>query len=244
MVRGTPSKRRASKAARKIAEPAAPAAGGPKKRRGRPPLRRDPELDEAEPGAYVIRRYGNRRLYDTRRKRAITATEVAELIRKGEDVCVQDGDTGFDVTKRFLVQLILEEHNARQLELLPAELLRVIVSSPKAPYTAWLTQYLEAGADWINREATQIAQHLSPPAALEQLWKAWGRSAPWATFGGGVGGDGGRRGDAKRDASPPPPTPKAPHRDTGYKNTQDELRDEMAELQRRLADLASKMPRR
>jgi polyhydroxyalkanoate synthesis repressor PhaR len=240
MVRGTPSKRRASKAARKIAGSAAPATGEAKKRRGRPPLRRDPELDEADPGAYVIRRYGNRRLYDTRRKHAITATEVAELIRKGEDVVVQDGDTGDDVTKRFLVQLILEEHNSRQLELLPAELLRVIVAaSPKAPYNEWLTQYLAAGADWLNREASQLATQLSPPAALEHLWKAWSRSTPWTHF--RVEGS---RGAKRPEAHTPPPAARPAHHEPQHKTAQDELRDEMAELQRRLADLASKMPRR
>lgn len=225
VVRPNPPKRRAANKETK------------KPRRGRPPHRRAPDAEEQfshAAGARVIKRYGNRRLYDAQLRRAVTATEIAELIRKGEDLAVVDADTGADITRRFLVQLILEEHNAEQLELLPVSLLKLIIRARTGQYGAWIGQYLETGAAWLRRQADGVTQAGSASqAAVEQMWGSWGKEVGWppatggAASGGGASSSGASGKRAKADDGDGP-----------------ELRSEMEELQRRLEELASRMKRR
>lgn len=58
--------------------------------------------------AYVIKRYANRKLYDTRTKRYLALDEVATLVRAGEDVKVEDADTGEDMTAPVLAKIVAE----------------------------------------------------------------------------------------------------------------------------------------
>ncbi len=126
-----------------------------KRPRGRPP-KRAVHVDPTPDDAHVIKRYGNRRLYDHKLRRAITSEHIAELVRRGVNVRVIDGDTGADITKRVLVQLILEQNNAQLLELLPLDFLKLLATARHAPYAAWLGQYLETGAEWVRRQAETI----------------------------------------------------------------------------------------
>jgi polyhydroxyalkanoate synthesis repressor PhaR len=58
--------------------------------------------------AYVIKRYANRKLYDTRTKRYLTLDEVAVLVRAGEEVRVEDADSGDDLTAPVLAKIVAE----------------------------------------------------------------------------------------------------------------------------------------
>jgi polyhydroxyalkanoate synthesis repressor PhaR len=58
--------------------------------------------------AYVIKRYSARKLYDTRTKRYLTLDEVATLVRAGEEVKVEDADTGDDLTAQVLAKIVAE----------------------------------------------------------------------------------------------------------------------------------------
>ncbi len=71
---------------------------------------------------YVIKRYPNRKLYDTERKRYITLEGIAGLIRKGKDVHVVDHETGEDLTTITLSQIILEQEK-RRVGILPKGML-------------------------------------------------------------------------------------------------------------------------
>ncbi|MCC7354066.1 MAG: pesticidal protein Cry15Aa [Anaerolineae bacterium] len=74
----------------------------------------------------MIRRYPNRKLYDTAAKRYVTLEGIADLVRRGEDVQVVDYETGDDLTAIILAQIILEE--ARQKSgLLPRALLTGLI---------------------------------------------------------------------------------------------------------------------
>jgi polyhydroxyalkanoate synthesis repressor PhaR len=57
----------------------------------------------------IVKRYGNRKLYDTRESRYITLEEIASYVRDGEDVTVVDNRTGADLTSVAFAQIILEE---------------------------------------------------------------------------------------------------------------------------------------
>jgi polyhydroxyalkanoate synthesis repressor PhaR len=61
----------------------------------------------------IIKRYGNRKLYDTRESRYITLDEIAGYVRDGEDVTVIENETGGDLTAVALAQIILEEERRK-----------------------------------------------------------------------------------------------------------------------------------
>lgn len=70
-----------------------------------------------EGGARVIKRYANRKLYDTRESRYVTLQQIAKLVREGEDVAIIDNTTKEDLTNVTLAQIIYEEEkNASESE--------------------------------------------------------------------------------------------------------------------------------
>jgi len=167
----------------------------------------------------VIKRYGNRRLYDPQLRRSVTMHEIAEMVRKNDDVRVVDGDTGEDLTKRILTQIILEEQNARQLELLPVELLRKLIAVRSEPLSTWLEQYLNAGAQFLER---QMSANAPATRAMKESFESlfpWMKPESWMPV----------------EATEPPP---ADAEDNAA------LRMQMDELERRMADLTSRMKRR
>ena len=61
------------------------------------------------PERHLIKKYANRKLYDTRTSRYVTLNEIAQLVRDGKDVQVVDRDNGKDLTQITLSQIVLEE---------------------------------------------------------------------------------------------------------------------------------------
>ena len=64
---------------------------------------------------YVIKRYSNRKLYDTQESRYVTLEELEELIRAGKEISVVDVSTGEDLTAVTLAQIILESERSAKL---------------------------------------------------------------------------------------------------------------------------------
>jgi polyhydroxyalkanoate synthesis repressor PhaR len=214
MIACAPVARRPSRTAEK-AKP-------PKRRRpGRPPKHETDDVEARFPDAHVIKRYGNRRLYDAKNSKAITLEGIAELVRRGEKVLVVDGDNGDDITRRVLVQILLESQQARVLEMMPVELLRKLISVREGPVAKWMEAYLNAG----SRFAEKLSAGGPIQGTMEQLLP-WMRAESWMPFDAGAAG-----------ATPAPPS--------GAEGAKDEeLRDEMEELQRRMADLTARVNRR
>lgn len=79
-----------------------------------------------KPGKVVIKKYANRRLYDTSESRYVNLEEIAALIRNGTEVQVVDAKTGQDLTRVTLTQVILEDAK-EQPSGLPLELLRQLI---------------------------------------------------------------------------------------------------------------------
>jgi len=81
--------------------------------------------------AYVIKRYSNRKLYDTQESRYVTLEELEELIRAGREISVVDVSTGEDLTSVTLAQIILEnERNHRAT--LPTAFLHQLIKHGEA----------------------------------------------------------------------------------------------------------------
>lgn len=74
----------------------------------------------------IIKKYANRRLYDTSTSSYVTLEHLARLIREGQDFVVQDAKSGEDLTRSVLTQIIFEEEN-KGANLLPVNFLRQVI---------------------------------------------------------------------------------------------------------------------
>jgi polyhydroxyalkanoate synthesis repressor PhaR len=76
----------------------------------------------------VIKKYANRRLYNTGTSTYVTLEDLAEMVKKGEDFSVQDAKTGEDITHPVLTQIIFELENKNGQNMLPISFLRQLIS--------------------------------------------------------------------------------------------------------------------
>jgi polyhydroxyalkanoate synthesis repressor PhaR len=112
--------------------------------------------------ALVLKKYANRRLYDTERSLYVTLQEVAETIRAGRRVEVHDAQTKEDVTAFILTQIVLEEAKNKNT-LLPVPVLHLIIQFGDNMLGEFFEIYLQ-----------QIIQaYLSQKAVFEQHFKKW-----------------------------------------------------------------------
>jgi polyhydroxyalkanoate synthesis repressor PhaR len=125
-------------------------------RRGRPPGR-----ERLDPGVTLVKKYGNRRLYDTRRSSYITLEELGELIAAGEDVQVVDAKTGEDLTKRVVTKIIFLEEERRNLDLLPLSFLRKLIMHRDDSIREFYQRYLALSLE-VYRSSQQQVQDLFP----------------------------------------------------------------------------------
>ena len=91
----------------------------------------------------IIKKYANRRLYNTRSSSYITLEDLAAMTRKGIDFQVLDAKTGADITHAILTQIIMEEE-ANGEQMLPVSFLRQLISMYGNSMQAMMPQYLEA----------------------------------------------------------------------------------------------------
>ena len=96
----------------------------------------------AEREKLVLKRYGNRRLYDTARSTYVTLNETGEFIRQGSEVEVIDANTKEDVTAFVLTQIILERAKKKNT-LLPAWFLHVIIRYSENVLQEFFEKYLQ-----------------------------------------------------------------------------------------------------
>lgn len=111
----------------------------------------------------VIKRYSNRKLYDTRESRYVTLLQVAELVRAGEDVVVLDNATKEDKTDVTLALIISEELKARPRGI-PLATLRALVRSRRGRILEQLR-----GTSLVRRSAEQALADEEPRAASAEL---------------------------------------------------------------------------
>ena len=113
----------------------------------------------AKTGAKVtIKKYANRRLYDTESSSYITLDRLAAMIREGRDFEVVDAKTGDDITHQVLTQIIVEEE-ARGSTMLPVNFLRQLIGLYGGSMQSTVPQYLDAAMDAFskNQEAMREA---------------------------------------------------------------------------------------
>ncbi|MEP6900947.1 MAG: polyhydroxyalkanoate synthesis repressor PhaR [Actinomycetota bacterium] len=131
---------------------------------------------EEDSDALVIKRYGNRRLYNTETRSYVNYGELAKLVRDGQDIKVVDSTTKEDVTKAVLIQVILEEEKNKKT-ILPTEFLFQLLRSRedsvqdffKNHLSASFNAYLKTKEEFDNRFRTMLEMATSAPQLWEKL---------------------------------------------------------------------------
>lgn len=108
-------------------------------------------------GAVIIKKYANRRLYNTETSSYITLDHLAAMTREGRDFKVIDAKTEEDITHNVLTQIIMEEENRGQT-MLPVNFLRQLISLYGDSMQSMVPQYLEASMDAFRRNQTQFRE--------------------------------------------------------------------------------------
>ena len=115
----------------------------------------------AKPGGKVtIKKYANRRLYDTESSTYITLDRLAEMTREGREFEVVDAKTGEDITRHVLTQIIVDEE-ARGSTMLPVNFLKQLIGLYGNSMQGMVPQYLEAAMDAFQRNQTAVQSAFS-----------------------------------------------------------------------------------
>jgi polyhydroxyalkanoate synthesis repressor PhaR len=124
-------------------------------------------------GPVTIKKYANRRLYNTGTSTYVTLEDLATMVKAGDDFLVHDAKTGEDITRQVLAQIIFEQENKEGQSLLPIAFLRQLIRFYGDSMQMLVPRYLEVSIESLTREQEkfreQIAQAFggSPFGALE-----------------------------------------------------------------------------
>src|ERR1700756_694778 len=186
----------------------------------------------------TIKKYANRRLYNTGTSTYVTLEGLASMVKQGEDFLVYDAKTGEDITRSVLAQIIFEQENKAGQNLLPTTFLRQLIRFYGDSMQMVVPKYLEQSIDTLTREQEkfrkQIADTFSgtPFAPLEEqvrrnmelFQQTFSMFKPFA-----------RPGNASDGEKPPEPPPED--------DNIDDLRKQMKDMQDRLERM-SKEPKK
>ena len=186
----------------------------------------------------TIKKYANRRLYNTGTSTYVTLEDLASMVKAGEDFLVHDAKTGEDITRQVLAQIIFEQENKEGQSLLPIAFLRQLIRFYGDSMQMLVPRYLEVSIDSLTREQekfrNQMAQAFggSPFGALEDqvrrnmemFERAFAMFTPFARREGMAG--------AETDRTTPQPG--------GSGDEIHDLKRQMEEMQKRLERLSDK----
>jgi polyhydroxyalkanoate synthesis repressor PhaR len=113
-----------------------------------------------KPSVVLIKKYGNRRLYDTAGSRYVNLDDLAALVRRGKEVRVVDAKTGQDLTRVTLTQIITEDAKDKPTGL-PLELLRQLIIASDEVRQEFLMWYLKSAFDTYEKVQDAVQNRLS-----------------------------------------------------------------------------------
>ncbi|MEL6539883.1 MAG: polyhydroxyalkanoate synthesis repressor PhaR [Pseudomonadota bacterium] len=183
-------------------------------------------LDGAEEGVTIIKKYANRRLYNTSSSSYITLDDLAKMVRENVEFQVVDAKSGEDITHSILTQIIMDEE-ANGEQMLPVSFLRQLIGMYGNSMQTLMPSYLEASMDNFRqnqaniREAFEKGMSTGPLAAIHETNMAMMRAAA-DTF---------IPGSKKRSAP-------APSESSGSQTEIDTLKEQMAAMQKKLDELS------
>jgi len=136
------------------------------------------EQAEASSGAgaqsepVIIKKYANRRLYNTAASQYVTLEHLSDMVREGVDFIVQDAKTGDDITRSVLTQIIFEQESRGQ-NLLPVQFLRRLIRFYGDQMQGFLPPYLEMSMESFANAQEKMRENMS---------RAFGATTPMAAF--------------------------------------------------------------
>lgn len=127
-------------------------------------------------GTLIVKKYGNRRMYDTSGSRYVNLDDIAALIRAGKEVRVEDAKTGRDLTRIILTQIITEDAKDKPTGL-PLELLRQLIVASDQAGQEFIMWYLKSAFDTYqavqsavqNRIGNMQSELLSPVESVKRF---------------------------------------------------------------------------
>ncbi|MEQ8411944.1 MAG: polyhydroxyalkanoate synthesis repressor PhaR [Erythrobacter sp.] len=181
----------------------------------------------------IIKKYANRRLYNTSSSSYITLDDLAAMVRDNVDFQVLDAKSGDDITHSILTQIIMDEE-ANGGQMLPVSFLRELIGMYGNSMQAMMPSYLEASMENFRQNQAKIREAFEkgltggPLAAIHETNMAMMRAATGAFIPGGAGGKPVQRRDNDRSDG------------TKGEGTKDEiaaLREQMEAMQKKLDEL-------
>ena len=109
------------------------------------------------PDPIIVKKYANRRLYNTAASCYITLEQLCDMVKQGVEFEVRDARTGEDITRQVLTQIIFEEENKGQ-HLLPIQFLRQLIRFYGDSLQAFIPSYLEISMESFARNQNDIRQ--------------------------------------------------------------------------------------
>ena len=182
------------------------------------------DANAAGDNTVIIKKYANRRLYNTRSSSYITLDHLAKMTREGIEYKVIDAKSGNDITHQILTQIILDEE-ANGEQMLPVNFLRELICMYGNSMQSLIPHYLEASMENFRANQGKLAKAFedslgnNPLARLAEQNMAMFKVAAAAFMPGA-------------DAKAPPATENKPDTDLSA------LREQMAEMQKRLDALS------
>jgi polyhydroxyalkanoate synthesis repressor PhaR len=168
--------------------------------------------------AYVIKRYSNRKLYDTQESRYVTLEEIEEMIRAGREISVVDAASGEDLTSVTLTQIILENERNRRANL-PSAFLHQLI------------KHGEAWQEFVQRTMrSSLEGFVSSQRDMERVFREWSSRAGWGPTTTTTSASTGSTDTTKRDGTP--------------EAEADKLREEVSALRDRLRSLEERLQKR
>ncbi len=118
-----------------------------------------PEAETPENGEQVvIKKYANRRLYNTATSRYVTLEQLSEMVKAGQSFAVYDAKTGEDITRSVLTQIIFEEENKGGQTLLPVNFLRQLIGMYGNAMQPFVPNYLETVMETFQKNQETIRE--------------------------------------------------------------------------------------
>ena len=199
------------------------------------------------PEKIVIKKYANRRLYNTAKSSYVTLDDLSKMVRAGQDFSVYDAKSGDDITRSVLTQIIFEEE-AKGQSMLPTNFLRQIIGLYGDALQGVVPSYLEASMETFAQNQERMRQSFggAPAAAnLESLARGnmeWFEQAMrmFSPFGAAAGGV--APGAAPGDAAKPAGRPADAAPPEGGKPAAD-LSQDLDQLQRQLGEMQAQLER-
>ncbi|MEM9454836.1 MAG: polyhydroxyalkanoate synthesis regulator DNA-binding domain-containing protein [Myxococcota bacterium] len=189
----------------------------------------------------LVKKYSNRRLYDTEDSRYITLDELAEKVRGGSDVRVIDAKSGADLTQGTLTQIILESNAAR---LLPVPLLTQLIRMKDDALAEFFGQYVSISLEMYNRTRSGVQQvtpyfpfaqvPLQAADALFRMFSGAGAATPTPTSAPSAPTP---PPSAEPSAAPEPEPESEPSQKPPQKPPREPTHSEVADLRRELDEL-------